>query len=94
MLQYLVASLKHCQSLVQDLPFAEMLTAAIKAGLGSVCVRAMQLLQLLLYVLTGCVMKVLGLLCLVFVGVTLERLGWSAWKGDRKQILWSALLRC
>lgn len=59
MLQYLVASLKHCQSLVQDLPFAEMLTAAIKAGVGSVCVRAMQLLQSSFYLITGYAMKVL-----------------------------------
>lgn len=81
MSQHLVASLKHCQSLLQDLSFAETLTAAIKARVGSVCVRAMQLLQLSsLCLITGCVMKVPSLLCLIFVGVTAERLGWPAWK--------------
>lgn len=79
--QHLVASLKHCQSQVQDLPFAEILAAAIKAVVGFVCVSAIQLFQLSLCLLLGCAMKVLSLSCLVFVGVTPERLGWPAWKG-------------
>lgn len=80
MSQHLVAYLKHCQSLVQDLPFAEILTV-LKVVIGSVCVRAMQLLQLSLCLITGLLMKVLSLSCLVLVGVPPERLAWPAWKG-------------
>lgn len=91
--QHLVASLKHCQSLVQDLPSAEILTAAIKAVVGSVCVRAMQLLHLSVCLIIGCVMKVQSLLCLGFCRSNTREAWLATMERDSKQILWSALLR-
>lgn len=91
--QHLVASLKHCQSLVQDLPSAEILTAAIIAVIGSVCVRAMQQLQLSLCLITGCVMKVPSLLCLNFCRSNIREAWLASMERESRQILWSALLR-
>lgn len=88
MSQHLVAFLKHCQSLVQDLPFAEILTVTIKAVVGSVCVRAMKLFQLSLCLLTGCVMKVLsfGIQNMPDFGRSNTRETWlTSREGDRKQ---------